>query len=104
MMPPPSLDARRQLLVERAVGELHDAVGLTDGPSAGPRREAATAAAAATVFFTAPPGRVAAVAPRPSLAADRLGVATLTAASGAECVVAVTELTALPIVTTHPGH
>ncbi|MFE9766067.1 ATP-grasp domain-containing protein [Streptomyces sp. NPDC005808] len=173
MMPPPSLDARRQQLVERAVGELLDALGLTDGPShtevkvvgdkitviethnrlggdgiadlvrltsgidwrraavgwavgAGLRREEATAAAAATVFFTAPPGRVSAVAQQPSLthgsivewdisvrpgdlvhplrsSADRLGVATLAAASAAECVTAVAELTALPIVTTLPA-
>ncbi|MFF9492674.1 ATP-grasp domain-containing protein [Streptomyces flaveolus] len=33
MMPPPSLDPRRQELVARAVGELLDALGLTDGPS-----------------------------------------------------------------------
>ncbi|MCI0384273.1 ATP-grasp domain-containing protein [Streptomyces sp. CNQ085] len=33
IMPPPSLDARRRLLVERAVAELLDALGLEDGPS-----------------------------------------------------------------------
>ncbi|MGI5484622.1 ATP-grasp domain-containing protein [Streptomyces lavendofoliae] len=33
VMPPPSLDDRRRRLVEGAVGELLDAVGLTDGPS-----------------------------------------------------------------------
>ncbi|WP_229891757.1 ATP-grasp domain-containing protein [Streptomyces lavendofoliae] len=33
VMPPPSLDDRRQRLVEGAVGELLDALGLTDGPS-----------------------------------------------------------------------
>ncbi|MFJ3162415.1 ATP-grasp domain-containing protein [Streptomyces kanasensis] len=91
----------------------------------GPREEPGgpLAAAAATVFLTAPPGRVTAVAPRPRLAAgrlvgwdvevepgdpvsplrssaDRLGMALLTAPSGAACAAAVDELTALPIVTT----
>lgn len=174
MMPPPSLDARRLLLLERAVAELLDAVGLTDGPShtevklegdkvtviethnrlggdgiaelvrlttgcdwrraalgwaigEGLRREPATAAAAATVFFTAPPGLVETVAPRPSLtrgaivdwdvtveagdlvrplrsSADRLGVATLTAADTIQCAAAVAELTGMRIVATQPAH
>ncbi|MFF9456950.1 ATP-grasp domain-containing protein [Streptomyces flaveolus] len=172
MMPPPSLDPRRQELVARAVGELLDALGLTDGPShtevmvdgdkivviethtrlggdgiadlvrlttgvewrraalgwaigAGVRRSAATAAAAATVFLTAPPGRVTAVAPPPALAhgridawelsvrpgdevrpmrssADRLGMAVLTAAGTEACAAAVAELTARTVVTTAP--
>jgi hypothetical protein len=171
-MPPPSLDPRRQELVARAVGELLDALGLTDGPShteamvdgdkivviethtrlggdgiadlvrlttgvewrraalgwaigEGVRRSAATAAAAATVFLTAPPGRVTAVAPSPALAhgridawdlsvrpgdevrpmrssADRLGMAVLTAAGTEACAAAVAELTARPVVTTAP--
>lgn len=170
MMPPPSLDSRRQRLVERAVGELLDAVGLTDGPShtevkvdgdkvviiethtrlggdgiadlvqlttgvewrraalgwavgAGLRRQPATAEAAATVFTTAPPGRVTAVAPQPVLAHgsivqwditvqpgdevppllssfDRMGMAVLTAPNSAECIAAVAEYAALRIVTT----
>ncbi|WP_030607110.1 ATP-grasp domain-containing protein [Streptomyces sclerotialus] len=173
MMPPPSLDPARHGLVEQAVRETLDAVGLTDGPShteikidgdkviviethnrlggdgladlvllttgvdwrraalgwavgEGLQRETPAAAAAATVFFTAPPGRVTAVAPKPSLrhgsiglwdvlvrpgdvvqplrsSADRLGMAVLTAASTAECVAAVAELTALPIITSRPA-
>ncbi|OEJ35754.1 ATP-grasp domain-containing protein [Streptomyces subrutilus] len=172
MMPPPSLDAHRQQLVARAVGELLDAVGLTDGPShtevmvdgdkvvviethtrlggdgiadlvrlttgvewrraalgwpvgAGVRRGPATAAAAATVFLTAPPGRVTAVAPPPTLthghvhawdlsvlpgdevrplrsSSDRLGMAVLTAADTEACAAAVAELIAVPVVTTAP--
>ncbi|MGW3356180.1 ATP-grasp domain-containing protein [Streptomyces bungoensis] len=172
MMPPPSLDPRRQELVARAVGELLDAIGLTDGPShtevmvdgdktvviethtrlggdgiadlvqlttgvewrraalgwaigAEVRRTPAAAAAAATVFLTARPGRVTAVAPQPALAqgrvhawevsvrpgaevrplrssADRLGMAVLTAAGTEACVAAVAELTARPVVTTAP--
>jgi biotin carboxylase len=170
MMPPPSLDARRQRLVEQSVGELLDAIGLTDGPShteikidgdkviviethtrlggdgiaelvhlttgvewrraalgwaigAGMRRTDPSAAAAATVFITAPPGRVTAVAPQPVLSHgsivqwdvtvrpgdevppllssfDRLGMATLTASSPAECAAAVAEFAALTLVTT----
>jgi hypothetical protein len=172
MMPPPSLDPHRQELVARAVGELLDVLGLTDGPShteimvdgdkvvviethtrlggdgiadlvrlttgvewrraalgwaigAEVRRGPATAAAAATVFLTAPPGRVTAVAPPPALAhgrihawdlsvrpgdtarplrssADRLGMAVLTAAGTEACAAAVAELTARPVVTTAP--
>ncbi|GAA2734993.1 ATP-grasp domain-containing protein [Streptomyces nogalater] len=172
MMPPPSLDPRRQELVARAVGELLDALGLTDGPSHtevmvdgdkivviethtrlggdgiadlvqlttgvewrraaigwaigdGIRRGPAAAAAAATVFLTAPPGRVTAVAPPPALrqgrvhawdltvrpgdevrplrsSADRLGMAVLTAAGTDACTAAVAELTARPVVTTAP--
>ncbi|MBS2965779.1 ATP-grasp domain-containing protein [Actinocrinis puniceicyclus] len=170
LMPPLSLDSRRQRLVERAVAELLDAIALTDGPShtevkvdgdevviiethtrlggdgiaelvelttgvewrraavgwavgAGLRRRQATAAAAATVFITAPPGRVTAVAPQPVLthgsivqwdvtvqpgdevppilsSFDRLGMATLTAASPGECAAAIAEFRALTIVTT----
>jgi hypothetical protein len=170
IMPPLSLDGRRQRLVEQAVGELLDAVGLTDGPShtevkvdgdkvvviethtriggdgiaelvhltsgvewrrgalgwvvgAGLRREAATAPAAASVFVTAPPGRVTHVAPRPELthgsivhwdvtvrpgdevppllsSFDRSGMALLTAPSPAACAAAVAEFAALTIVTT----
>ncbi|SFY53748.1 ATP-grasp domain-containing protein [Streptomyces sp. F-1] len=173
MMPPPSLEPRRQELVARAVGELLDALGLTDGPShtevmvdgdkvvviethtrlggdgiadlvqlttgvewrraalgwaigAGVRRGPATAAAAATVFLTAPPGRVTSVAPPPALtqgrvhawdltvrpgdevrplrsSADRLGMAVLTAAGTDACAAAVAELTARPVVTTAPA-
>ncbi|MFF5408514.1 ATP-grasp domain-containing protein [Streptomyces misionensis] len=173
MMPPPSLDPRRQELVAGAVGELLDALGLTDGPShtevmvdgdkvvviethtrlggdgiadlvrlttgiewrraalgwaigAGVRRGPATAAAAATVFLTAPPGRVTAVAPPPALtqgrvhawdltvrpgdevrplrsSADRLGMAVLTAPGTDACAAAVAELTARPVVTTAPA-
>lgn len=172
MMPPPALDARGRARVEEAVGQLLDALGLTDGPShtevkvdgdrviviethnrlggdgiadlvrlttgidwrvaalgwavgAGVPRGQAAAATAATVFFTAPPGTVTAVAPPPSLAhgtivewevtvepgdpvrplrssTDRLGTAVVTAADAAACVAAVAELTALPIVTTRP--
>ncbi|WP_327228333.1 ATP-grasp domain-containing protein [Streptomyces platensis] len=92
---------------------------------AGVPRGQAAAATAATVFFTAPPGTVTAVAPPPSLAhgtivewevtvepgdpvrplrssTDRLGTAVVTAADAAACVAAVAELTALPIVTTQP--
>lgn len=82
--------------------------------------------AAATVFFTAQPGRVTAVAPPPPAlaqgriaawdvqvepgdpvhplrsSADRLGMATLTADSPAACSAAVCELMALPVVTTQP--
>ncbi|MCY0951136.1 ATP-grasp domain-containing protein [Streptomyces sp. H27-S2] len=173
MMPPPSLDPRRQELVARAVGELLDALGLTDGPShtevmvdgdkivviethtrlggdgiadlvrlttgvewrraalgwavgAGITKGPAAAAAAATVFLTAPPGRVTAVAPPPRLAhgdvhawdlsvlpgdavhplrssSDRLGMAVLTAAGTDACAAAVAELIAHPVVTTAPG-
>ncbi len=172
MMPPPSLDARRQELVARAVGELLDALGVTDGPShtevkvdgdkvvviethtrlggdgiadlvrlttgvewrraalgwavgAEVVRGPAAAAAAATVFLTAPPGRVTAVAPPPVLAhgdvhtwdvsvrpgdpvgalrssSDRLGMAVLTAADTDACAAAVTELIGHPVVTTAP--
>jgi hypothetical protein len=170
MMPPLSLDAHQQLLVERSVGELLDAIGFTDGPShtevkvdgdkvtviethnriggggiadlvrlttgidwrraalgwplgAGLHQEEAEAAAAATVFFTAPPGRATSVGSQPSLmhgsivewdvsvqpgdvvqplrsSADRLGLAVLTASSAAECAAAVAELTSLQVVTT----
>ncbi|WP_433544673.1 ATP-grasp domain-containing protein [Streptomyces sp. CA-294286] len=172
MMPPPSLDAPTQRLVGRAVGELLDAIGLTDGPShtevmvdgeevvviethtrlggdgiadlvrlttgvewrqaalgwavgAGIRRGTAAAPAAATVFLTAPPGRVTAIAPSPALAhgdihswdlpvlpgdevhplrssADRLGMAVLTAADIGACKAAVAELIAAALVTTAP--
>ncbi|WP_354643020.1 ATP-grasp domain-containing protein [Kitasatospora camelliae] len=172
LMPPLSLDERRRALVEEAVRELLDALGLTDGPShtevkvdgdkvtviethnrlggdgiadlvrlttgvdwrraavgwavgAGAEPEAPAAACAATVFFTAQPGRVTAVAPQPELAhgtvvdwsmtvdvgdlvnplrssVDRLGVATLTAADPRRCAAAITELTANRIVTTEP--
>lgn len=172
MMPPPSLDSRRERLVLQAVAELLDAVGLTDGPShtevkvdgddvvviethtrlggdgiaelvqlttgaewrraavgwpieAGLRRRAASAAAAASVFVTAPAGRVTSVAPQPRLthgrivqwdvtvrpgvrapeplsSFDRHGMAILTADSPAECAAAVAELRALTIVTTAP--
>ncbi|NEC21424.1 ATP-grasp domain-containing protein [Streptomyces parvus] len=173
MMPPPSLDPRRQELVGRAVGELLDAIGLTDGPShtevkvdgdkvvviethtrlggdgiadlvrlttgvewrraalgwaigAEAPRGPASASAAATVFLTAPPGRVAAVAPRPDLthghihawdvsvlpgdevrpvhsSLDRLGMAVLTAADTGACAAAVAELISHRVVTTTPG-
>ncbi|WP_329622502.1 ATP-grasp domain-containing protein [Streptomyces sp. NBC_01255] len=173
MMPPPSLDAHRQQLVAHAVGELLDAIGLTDGPShtevkvdgdkvvviethtrlggdgiadlvrlttgvdwrcaalgwavgTGVRRGPATAAAAATVFLVARPGRVTAVAPRPTLthghvhawdlpvrpgdevrplrsSSDRLGMAVLTAADTEACAAAVAELIAVPVVTTAPA-
>jgi hypothetical protein len=172
VMPPLSLDERQRHLVERAVAELLDALGLTDGPShtevkvdgdeitviethnrlggdgiadlvrltrgidwrraalgwaigAGLQREPATAPAAATVFLTAQPGQVTAVAEQPTLthgaivgwdiavqvgdlvkplrsSLDRLGVATLTAASAGQCAAAVAELRALQIVTTKP--
>ena len=170
VMPPPSLDSRRQRLVEQAVGELLDAVGLTDGPShtevkldgdkvviiethtrlggdgiadlvqltsgvewrraalgwaidAGLRRQPVTAAAAATVFITAPPGRVTSVSPQPVLthgsivqwdvtvepgdevpplrsSFDRSGMGILTAPSAAECAAAVAEFAGFTIVTT----
>ncbi|THA24572.1 ATP-grasp domain-containing protein [Streptomyces sp. RKND-216] len=170
LMPPPSLDERRQLLVENAVAELLDALGVTDGPShtevkldgdkvvviethnrlggdgiadlvrlttgldwraaalgwplgTDPPRVAPTAPAAATVFFTAPPGRVTAVADPPApthgtlvdwdlsvrpgdevgalrSSADRLGSATLVAESRSDCLAAVGELTAVPVVVT----
>jgi biotin carboxylase len=173
MMPPPSLDPRRQLLVAGTVEELLDAIGLTDGPSHtevmvdgdkivviethtrlggdgiadlvrlttgvewrraavgwalgdGIRRGPATAAAAATVFLTAPPGQVTAVAPPPGLthgdihawdlsilpgdevrplrsSSDRLGMAVLTADGTDTCVAAVAELVAFPVVTTGPS-
>ncbi|WP_326698443.1 ATP-grasp domain-containing protein [Streptomyces sp. NBC_01754] len=173
MMPPPSLDQHGQELVARAVGELLDAIGLTDGPShtevmvdgdkvlviethtrlggdgladlvrlttgvewrraalgwavgAGIPRSPASAPAAATVFLTAPPGRVTAVAPPPTLthghvhawdpavrpgdvvhplrsSSDRLGMAVLTAAGTDACVAAVAELRADRVVTTVPG-
>ncbi|MCB5180378.1 ATP-grasp domain-containing protein [Streptomyces antimicrobicus] len=173
VMPPPALDRRRQELVARAVEELLDAVGVTDGPShtevmvdgdkvvviethtrlggdgiadlvrlttgvawreaalgwavgAPVRREPVTAAAAATVFLTAAPGRVTAVAPPPVLtrghlhawdvsvlpgdvvhplrsSSDRLGMAVVTAADTDACVAAVAELTAIPVVTTEPA-
>lgn len=174
LMPAPSLDAAGRRRVERAVAELLDAVGLTDGPAhtevkvdgarvtviethnrpggdgipdlvrltrgvdwrraalgwpvgVGPREEpdGAVAAAAATVFVTAPPGRVAAVAPRPAptgwrlvrwdvpvepgdpvsplrSSADRLGMAVLTADGTRACADAVDELRSRTIVTTHP--
>lgn len=92
---------------------------------AGLRQDAAEAPAAATVFFTAAPGRVTAVAPRPTLSHgqiarwsvtaepgdivrplrssdDRLGVAVVTAADPRSCAAAVAELTAMRIVTTEP--
>ncbi|MFF8830096.1 ATP-grasp domain-containing protein [Streptomyces sp. NPDC015131] len=173
MMPPPSLDEAGRRLVERAVGEMLDALGLGDGPShtevkvdgdkvtvieshnrlggdgiadlvrlttgvdwrraalgwpvgAGLGAGEATAPAAATVFLTAPPGRVTHIADRPRLthgtvtdwdvsvrpgdevaplrsSHDRLGMAVLTAAGPDACVAAVAELTALPIVTTTPA-
>jgi hypothetical protein len=91
----------------------------------GLRQDEVGARAAATVFFTAPPGRVTAVAARPALthgriarwsvtaevgdtvrplrsSADRLGVAVLTADDPRSCAAAVAELTALRIVTTAP--
>jgi biotin carboxylase len=172
IMPAPSLTERQRRLVERAVAELLDALGLADGPShtelkidgdqvtviethnrmggdgiadlvqltsgidwrrsalgwavgGGTPRETVTAPAAATVFFTAPPGQVTAVAGQPALAhgrivdwaisvgvgetvkplqssQERLGCAVLTADSPEECALAVAELTALPIVTTQP--
>lgn len=164
LMPPPSLDAVGRRRVERAVAELLDAVGLTDGPAhtevkvdgarvtvvethtrpggdgipdlvrltrgvdwrraalgwaigEGPREEPdeAPAAAAATVFVTAPPGRVTAVVPPPEptrwrllrwdvpvepgdpvtplrSSADRLGTAVLTADGTRACAAAVDEL------------
>jgi hypothetical protein len=90
-----------------------------------PRRSAPPAPAAARVFFTAEPGRVAAVAPRLAPAGariveweltaqvgdmvrplrssgDRLGSATLTAESATACAAAVATLTAAPLVTTEP--
>ncbi|GGQ06047.1 ATP-grasp domain-containing protein [Streptomyces roseolilacinus] len=175
LMPAPSLDAAGRRRVERAVAELLDAVGLTDGPAhtevkvdgarvtviethnrpggdgipdlvrltrgidwrraalgwpvgEGPREEpdGAVAAAAATVFVTAPPGRVAAVAPRPAptawrlehwdlpvepgdpvsplrSSADRLGMAVLTADGTRACADAVDELRSRTIVTTTPS-
>lgn len=173
-MPPPSLGAHRQRLVERSVGELLDALGVTDGPShtevkvdgdkviviethnrlggdgiadlvelttgidwrraalgwptgAGLRRDTAAAAAAATVFLTAAPGRVTAVGPQPHLthgsiaewnvsvkpgdivqplrsSEDRLGMAVLIAPSATECITAVAELTAFQVITTIPVH
>jgi biotin carboxylase len=172
LMPPPSLDENRQRLIETAVAELLDALGVTDGPSHtevkvdGDKvtviethnrlggdgiadlvrlttgidwraaalgwplgtdlpRSAPAAPAAATVFFTAPPGRVTAVAGPPSpthgtlvdwdmsvrpgdevrplrSSADRLGQATLTARSRSDCLAAVGELTAAPVVVTQP--
>lgn len=172
VMPPHSLDESRRELIERAVCQLLDALGLTDGPShsefkingdrvaviethnrlggdgiadlvkltrgidwrrcalgwavgAGVQRELVTAPAAATVFFTAPPGRVTAIAERPALkhglivdwqvtaelgdevallrsSSDRLGWATLTAADPSACAKAVAELTGMRIVTTEP--
>jgi hypothetical protein len=95
---------------------------------AGLPRGVPDAAAAATVFFTAPPGRVVAVADPPALrtaaiaewdlpvrpgdlvrplgsSADRLGHAVLTAASASECAQGVAELTARRTVSTEPlGH
>jgi hypothetical protein len=173
VMPAPSLTERQRQSVERAVAEVLDALGLTDGPShtelkidgdrvtviethnrmggdgiadlvqlttgvdwrrsalgwavgGGAPRTAATAPAAATVFFTAPPGQVSAVASQPTLAhgtivdwaisvqigetvkplqssLERLGFAVLTADSAEQCALAVAELTALPIVTTQPA-
>jgi hypothetical protein len=84
-----------------------------------------TAPAAATVFFTAPPGRVTAVAEPPTLAGativdwqpsveagaivrplrsslDRLGFAVLTAATPRKCAAAVAELISRQIVSTEP--
>ncbi|MFG2093527.1 ATP-grasp domain-containing protein [Streptomyces sp. NPDC048612] len=92
---------------------------------AGVPRAPVAAPAAATVFFTAAPGTVTAVAPPPPLthgtivewevtvepgdpvrplrsSTDRLGMAVVTAADTAACLAAVAELTALPIVTTRP--
>jgi hypothetical protein len=171
-MPAPFLGPGQRRLVERAVAELLDALGVTDGPTHtevkvdGDRvtvvethtrlggdgiadlvqltsgidwRRAAlgwvvgeearpgpvTAPAAATVFFTAPPGRVTAVAEPPALAdasivgwhisveagdivhplrssLDRLGFAVLTAATPRTCAAAVTELISRQIVSTEP--
>jgi hypothetical protein len=171
IMPPPSLDSRRQSLVTRAVGELLDAIGITEGPShtevkvdgdqvtviethtrlggdgiadlvrlttginwrkaavgwpigAALDQTKSVAAAAATVFFTAPPGRVASVAERPALnhgsivewdiqvqpgdavrplksSGDRLGMAILTASTPADCKAAVAEVLNEPTVRTH---
>ncbi|MFD3354401.1 ATP-grasp domain-containing protein [Streptomyces fradiae] len=94
----------------------------------GPREEPEEAvAAAATVFVTAPPGRVTSVASRPEPAAwrlehwdvplepgdpvtplrssaDRLGTALLTAPDPAACAAAVTALRAAPLVTTRPAN
>jgi hypothetical protein len=170
IMPAPSLSEPQRQVVEQAVAELLDALGLTDGPShtelkidgnrvtviethnrmggdgiadlvqlttgvdwrrsalgwavgGGAPHGPATARAAATVFFTAPPGPVTAVAGQPTLAhgdivdwtisvkvgdvvkplqssLERLGCAVLTADSPQQCALAVAELTALPIVTT----
>ncbi|MEU2179332.1 ATP-grasp domain-containing protein [Streptomyces thermolilacinus] len=171
LMPPPSLDTAGRRRVERAVAELLDAVGLTDGPAhtevkvdgdrvtviethnrpggdgipdlvrltrgvdwrraalgwpvgVGPCEEPARAVAAATVFVTAPPGRVTAVAPPPAptawrlehwdvpvepgdpvtplrSSADRLGMALLTADDADACAAAVDELRSRGTVTTH---
>jgi len=99
------------------------AVGWPVG--AGVPQGSATAPAAATVFFTAPPGRVTGIAEPPTLqhgtivdwdisarvgdqvgplrsSLDRLGGAILTASSPTACAAAVAELTAMPIVTTAP--
>lgn len=170
MMPPPSLDTRARELVTRAVGELLDAVGITDGPShtevkvdgdqvtviethtrlggdgiadlvrlttgvnwrqaavgwaigADLERSDAAFAAAATVFFTALPGRVSRVAERPALkhgsvvewdvqvqpgdlvrplesSGDRLGMAILAASTPAECKAAVAEVFSKPVIET----
>ncbi|MGW5969714.1 ATP-grasp domain-containing protein [Streptomyces sp. NPDC055186] len=173
MMPPPSLGPERRRAVERAVGELLDALDITDGPShtevkvdgdrvtviethnrlggdgiadlvrlttgadwrraalgwavgVGPERDgSAPVAAAASVFLTAPAGRVTSVAPRPAprhaeivewevtarpgdevpplrSSADRLGMAVLTAPSTAACARAVDELTSAHVIRTEP--
>ncbi|WP_308315885.1 ATP-grasp domain-containing protein [Streptomyces sp. CC228A] len=119
-----------------AVGERLPATGEPPGaPDAGTTAGRAVAAsvgsgppvaAAATVFLTAPPGRVTAVAPAPKLtrgriatwevqvepgdpvqplrsSADRLGMALITAPDGPDaCAAAVADLLARPVVTTCP--
>ncbi len=173
VMPPPSLDERQRRSVARAVAELLDALGVTDGPThtevkvdgdrvtviethtrlggdgiadlvrltrgvdwrraalgwaigAAAQPEPVTVAAAATVFFTAPPGRVTSVAEPPTLAdasivdwqvfvtagdivkplhssLDRLGFAILTAATPRKCAAAAAELIARRVVSTEPA-
>lgn len=110
--------------ITRGVDWRRAAVGWAVG--AGLPELGAQAPAAATVFFTAAPGRVTAVEPRPELAhgrivhwsvtaevgdevrplrssEDRLGVAVLVADDPGSCAKAVAELTAMRIVTTEPG-
>jgi biotin carboxylase len=109
--------------ITRGVDWRRAALGWPVG--AGLREEGVEAPAAATVFFTAAPGRVTAVAPQPALthgqivrwsvtaavgdvvrplrsSSDRLGVAVLTAADPRGCAAAVAELTGMRIVTTEP--